>query len=107
MSQAIARAQAEAQYDSGRFFGQLAQRVACRTESQNPARSAELQAYLDEQMAPALQALGFDCTVHASPVAGAPPLLTAQRLERWARRPARPAWPSFAAPSVSAWPPMC
>ena len=44
MSQAIARAQAEAQYDSGRFFGQLAQRVACRTESQNPARSAELQA---------------------------------------------------------------
>ena len=81
MSQAIARAHAEAQFDSGQFFGQLAQRVACRTESQNPARSAELQAYLDEQMAPALRALGFDCTAHANPVAGAPPLLTAQRLE--------------------------
>ena len=81
MSQAIARAQAEAQFDSGQFFDQLAQRVACRTESQNPACGAELLAYLDEQMAPALQALGFDCTVHANPVAGAPPLLTAQRLE--------------------------
>ena len=81
MSEAIARAQAEAQFDSGQFFGQLAQRVACRTESQNPARGAELQAYLDTQMAPALQALGFACTVHANPVAGAPPLLTAQRLE--------------------------
>ena len=81
MSQAIARAQAEAQFDSGQFFDQLAQRVACRTESQNPARSAELLAYLDQQISPALQALGFDCTVHANPVAGAPPLLTAQRLE--------------------------
>ena len=81
MSDAIARAQAEAQFDSGQFFTQLAQRVACRTESQNPARGAELQAYLDTQIAPALQGLGFDCTVHANPVAGAPPLLTAQRLE--------------------------
>ena len=81
MSDAIARAQAEAQFDSGQFFTQLAQRVACRTESQNPARGAELQAYLDTQIAPALQGLGFDCTVHANPLAGAPPLLTAQRLE--------------------------
>ena len=81
MSDAIARAQAEAQFDSGQFFAQLAQRVACRTESQNPARGAELQAYLDTQIAPALQGLGFDCTVHANPLAGAPPLLTAQRLE--------------------------
>ena len=81
MSEAIARAQAEALFDSGQFFGQLAQRVACRTESQNPARGAELQAYLDEQITPALQALGFACSVHANPVAGAPPLLTAQRLE--------------------------
>ena len=81
MSDAIARAQAEAQFDSGQFFAQLAQRVACRTESQNPARGAELQDYLDTQIAPALQGLGFECTVHANPVAGAPPLLTAQRLE--------------------------
>ena len=78
---AAAIAHAQAQFDSGQFFGQLARRVACRTESQNPDRAPELRAYLDEQVAPALAALGFACEVHANPVAGAPPLLTAQRLE--------------------------
>ena len=51
-------AHAEAQFDSGEFFRVLAGRVACRTESQNPARAPELQAYLAQQIAPALQALG-------------------------------------------------
>jgi len=74
-------AHAEAQFDSGDFFRALAGRVACRTESQNPARAPELQAYLALQIAPALQALGFETTLHDNPVAGAPPLLTAQRLE--------------------------
>ena len=81
MTQDLAVALAEAQFDSGQFFRQLAQRVACPTESQNPARAAVLRAYLDEQIAPALAAMGFACQVHANPVAGAPPLLTAQRLE--------------------------
>ena len=81
MSRAAAVAQAEAQFDTGAFFSTLAQRVACRTESQNSARAPELRAYLDAQIAPALAALGFACTVHHNPVAGAPPLLSAQRLE--------------------------
>ncbi len=81
MSRAAAVAQAEAQFDTGAFFSTLAQRVACRTESQNSARAPELRAYLDDQIAPALAALGFACTVHHNPVAGAPPLLSAQRLE--------------------------
>ncbi|MBL8349411.1 MAG: M20 family metallopeptidase [Burkholderiaceae bacterium] len=81
MSRAAAIAQAEAQFDSGAFFRTLAQRVACRTESQNSASAAALQDYLAAQIAPALAALGFTSTIHANPVAGAPPLLTAQRLE--------------------------
>ena len=81
MSRAAAVAQAEAQFDTGAFFHTLARRVACRTESQNAERAPALRAYLDEQIAPALAALGFDCTVHDNPVAGAPPLLTAHRLE--------------------------
>lgn len=81
MSRAAAVAQAEAQFDTGAFFDTLARRVACRTESQNAERAPELRAYLDVQIAPALAALGFACTVHDNPVAGAPPLLTAQRLE--------------------------
>lgn len=81
MNRAAAVAQAEAQFDTGAFFRTLAQRVACRTESQNAERAPELRAYLDDQIAPALAALGFACTVHDNPVAGAPPLLTAQRDE--------------------------
>ena len=81
MTQAAAVAHAESEFDSGRFFQTLAQRVACRTESQNEGRAAELQAYLAEQIAPALRALGFACSLHANPLAGAPPLLTAERLE--------------------------
>ena len=76
-----ALAEAGRQFDSGDFFATLATRVACRTESQSGERSAELRAYLDEQIAPALAALGFASTVHDNPVPGAPPLLTAQRLE--------------------------
>lgn len=78
---AAAVAHAEAQFDSGDFFRVLAGRVACRTESQNPARAPELLAYLVRQIAPALQALGFETLLHDNPVAGAPPLLTAERFE--------------------------
>ncbi len=81
MTEAAAVAQAHALFDSGAFFRTLAQRVACRTESQNGARAAELAAYLGEQIAPALQGLGFDTQVHANPEPGAPPLLIGQRFE--------------------------
>ena len=72
---------ATAGFDCGDFFRTLARRVACRTESQNPGRAAELRAYLTDEIAPALRALGFEVALHDNPVAGAPPLLSAQRLE--------------------------
>ena len=81
MTAALAAAQAEALFDSGEFFHTLARRVAQRTESQNPGRETELRAYLDDEIAPALAALGFGTEVHANPLPGAPPLLTAQRIE--------------------------
>jgi len=74
-------AHAEALFDSGDFFRSLASRVACRTESQNPARAPELLAYLSDEIAPALATLGFTSAIHANPVPGAPPLLVAERLE--------------------------
>jgi len=76
-----ALAHARAGFDSGGFFADLARRVAHRTESQNPERAAELAGYLGGEIGPALEALGFTCTVHPNPEAGAPPLLTAERLE--------------------------
>ena len=48
-------------FDRGQFFDDLARRVAIPTESQNPARGAELAAYLDDEIAPALTAIGYAC----------------------------------------------
>ena len=76
---AIARA--AAYFDSGAFSRDLARRVACPTESQNADRAAELRAYLDEQIAPALAALGLATRVVANPISGAPPLLIGERIE--------------------------
>lgn len=76
-----ALAHARAGFDSGAFFADLARRVAHRTESQNPAQAGALAGYLADEITPALAALGFACTVHPNPEAGAPPLLTAERTE--------------------------
>ncbi|MBP6898852.1 MAG: M20 family metallopeptidase [Burkholderiaceae bacterium] len=68
-------------FDAGAFFADLARRVAIRSESQNPERGGELRRYLDGEIAPTLAALGFACTLHDNPEPGAPPLLTAERIE--------------------------
>ena len=59
----------------------LARRIAMRTESQNPARHSELQRYLLDEIGPTLAAMGFTIQLWENPVAGAPPLLFAQRIE--------------------------
>jgi acetylornithine deacetylase/succinyl-diaminopimelate desuccinylase-like protein len=84
---ARALALAAAQFDSGGFARDLAARVAHRTESQDPAALPRLQAYLDEALTPALQALGLACRTFPNPEpapAGggcAGPLLVATRHE--------------------------
>ena len=72
---------AEAAFDSGAFRADLARRVAIRSCSQEPAQVDELRRYLEGEMVPSLQALGFTTQVHDNPVAGAPPLLSAERIE--------------------------
>jgi len=74
-------ARAAAHFDSGEFVRALNERVACQSESQNPEREAELRAYLDEHIAPALAAMGFETRVVANPIAGAPPMLIGERIE--------------------------
>ncbi|MDR7377495.1 acetylornithine deacetylase/succinyl-diaminopimelate desuccinylase-like protein [Rhodoferax ferrireducens] len=68
-------------FDDGRFREVLARRVAYATESQEAARAPELNAYLQEQIVPDLQALGFVCVVWPNPVAGGNPFLFAERAE--------------------------
>lgn len=81
MSRAEAVLESERYFDGGGFFADLARRVAIRTESQNPARGAELHAYLEAEMRPYLERLGFRCTLLANPVDKGGPFLFAERIE--------------------------
>jgi acetylornithine deacetylase/succinyl-diaminopimelate desuccinylase-like protein len=63
MSREAAIANAEAYFDCGAFKTDLARRVAIPTESQNPERAAELKRYIETEMRPALETMGFICRV--------------------------------------------
>jgi acetylornithine deacetylase/succinyl-diaminopimelate desuccinylase-like protein len=68
-------------FDDGRFKADLADLVAYQTESQNPDQAPELTRYLDEAMMPRLAGLGFVGQRYDNPVAGAGPILVAERIE--------------------------
>ena len=81
MSRAQAIAAAERYFDEGRFFDDLARRVAIPTESQNPARAAELERYLESEIAESLERLGFECRLARNPAGVHGPFLIARRIE--------------------------
>ncbi len=68
-------------YDDGGFEAELARRVAVPSTSQDPEYAEHLERYLTEEIAPALDALGFAWRTHPNPVAGAGPVLIAERVE--------------------------
>jgi acetylornithine deacetylase/succinyl-diaminopimelate desuccinylase-like protein len=80
MSRQGAIARAERHFDSGAFKADLARRVAIPSESQNSQRAADLRRYIDEEMKPALDALGFSCRIFTHPKAKGP-FLFAERIE--------------------------
>jgi acetylornithine deacetylase/succinyl-diaminopimelate desuccinylase-like protein len=80
MTRAAAIQSAEHYFDSKAFHADLARRVAIPTESQNPERMSALHAYLNDELTPVLQTLGFECRVYESPV-GKSPFLIAARME--------------------------
>lgn len=73
--------QATAYFDSGEFQRILARRVAWRTESQRDDRDAALQDYLQQEIVPQLQALGFTLQLIDNPHAAGRPFLVAVRME--------------------------
>ena len=80
MSRDKAVARAEAHFDSGAFKADLARRVAIPTESQNPERATALARYIEEEMRPTLEDMGFTCEIlHQPPGKG--PFLYAERIE--------------------------
>ncbi|MCP4691834.1 MAG: M20 family metallopeptidase [Desulfobacterales bacterium] len=81
MSRKGALTRAEAYFDDGKLFDDLARRVAHPTESQEETRSAELRAYLTEEMGPYLKSLGFEWRVAENPVEPRAPFLIGQYME--------------------------
>lgn len=80
MTREQAIAQAEQCFDSGAFRALLARRLALPTESQNPERAAVLADYLESEIRPAFEAMGFTCRTLTHPKALAP-FLYAERIE--------------------------
>ena len=80
-TRAAALQAAQAHFDSGAFTTDLARRVAIRTESQDATSGPALHAYLADEIAPTLAALGFTPTLHANPVPAYGPFLIATRHE--------------------------
>jgi acetylornithine deacetylase/succinyl-diaminopimelate desuccinylase-like protein len=80
MTRAAAIARAESYFDTGAFKTDLARRVAIPTESQNPERKNELARYIETEMKPALEAMGFTCRVLTQTKARGP-FLYAERIE--------------------------
>lgn len=68
-------------FDSGHFYTELARRVALPTESQIPESAPYLRRYLDEEMAPMLETMGYTQKIFANPVEGGGPFLIARRIE--------------------------
>lgn len=80
MTRQAAIARAENHFDSGAFKIDLARLIAVPTESQNPERAEALSAYIETQIRPLLENLGFTCrTLHHFKAKG--PFLYAERIE--------------------------
>ena len=81
VSRAAAIEAAEAHFASGAFTADLAKRVAIATESPEPASGPTQHLYLEAEMRPLLERLGFAVTILANPVEARAPLLLAERHE--------------------------
>jgi len=81
LSRSAAIAAVEKYFDSGGFLADLARRVAIPTESQNPARAADLRAYLETEMAESLARIGATSKIFPNPRGTGGPFLVAELIE--------------------------
>ncbi len=71
-------------YKSGAFIADLRQRVAIHSESQTPKGYPYLTAYLESNIVPVLDSMGFSCEIFPNPISRdsqAWPFLVAERIE--------------------------
>ena len=81
MSRGAAIARAVGQVEDGTFLDVLRRRVAIRTESQIPASHHHLGEYLEGEIGPELERMGYRLDRIANPVSGGGPFLIARREE--------------------------
>ncbi len=81
MSRSDAISNIESYFDDGAFRADLARRVAIHTESPIPERRPELYRYLNDEMTPYLDAIGFTCEIFENPRPDGGPFLVAHRHE--------------------------
>ncbi len=67
--------------DNGEFESELARRVAIKSESQLPNNVHALREYIDAEMIPNFERLGFSCQVFENPIEDRGPILLATRFE--------------------------
>ena len=79
MSRAAVIARVHAYFDCGEFLADLRRRVAIPSTSQEPERASALRSYLEDEMVPSLDQLGF--TPHVLDNPSGPPVLVAERIE--------------------------
>ena len=76
MTRESAIARAERYFDAGEFIaGSRAPQSRYRTESQVPESRPQLGGYLEQEIAPAFQRMGFKSTILRNPAAAGGPLL--------------------------------
>lgn len=68
-------------FDDGTFVEELTRRVSYRTESQKPDSGPELHRYLDEEIIPAFENMGFKCRKYDNPLGSGGPFLLAELIE--------------------------
>jgi len=68
-------------FDDGGYFRDLSRLIAVPTESQKPEQAPALHRYLTDEMAPRLEALGYECRKFDNPLPSGGPFLLATRHE--------------------------
>ena len=81
MTRESAISRATRHFDEGAFMADLARRIAFHTESQVPESYPHLTEYLELELRPAFERIGFAVEIIDNPVAGAGPFLFAERIE--------------------------
>jgi acetylornithine deacetylase/succinyl-diaminopimelate desuccinylase-like protein len=81
MSRETAVSRATKHFDDGTFVDDLTRRVAIRSESQNPESRPHLRQYLESEIGPAFERIGYRVEVIENPEPQGGPLLLAERIE--------------------------